>query len=69
MRFLAGGAAGLIVHEGGHLAAGFAFNANPGFERLDYGYASAVSVVLLVILSVIAFVQLRLMRANESDLA
>jgi multiple sugar transport system permease protein len=39
------------------------------FERLDYGYASAVSVVLLVILSVIAFVQLRLMRANESDLA
>jgi hypothetical protein len=26
-------------------------------------------VVLLVILSVIAFVQLRLMRANESDLA
>jgi multiple sugar transport system permease protein len=39
------------------------------FERLDYAYASAVSVVLLVILSVIAFVQLRLMRANESDLA
>ena len=39
------------------------------FQRLDYGYASAVSVVLLVILSVIAFVQLRLMRANESDLA
>jgi multiple sugar transport system permease protein len=39
------------------------------FQRLDYAYASAVSVVLLVILSVIAFVQLRLMRANESDLA
>jgi multiple sugar transport system permease protein len=39
------------------------------FQRLDYGYASAVSVVLLVILAVIAFVQLRLMRANESDLA
>jgi multiple sugar transport system permease protein len=39
------------------------------FQRLDYGYASAVSVVLLVILSVIAFVQLRLMRANESDLS
>jgi multiple sugar transport system permease protein len=38
------------------------------FQRLDYGYASAVSVVLLVILSVVAFVQLRLMRANESDL-
>jgi multiple sugar transport system permease protein len=39
------------------------------FQRLDYGYASAVSVVLLVVLSVIAFVQLRLMRANESDLS
>lgn len=39
------------------------------FQRLDYGYASAVSVVLLVILAVIAFVQLRLMRANESDLS
>jgi multiple sugar transport system permease protein len=39
------------------------------FQRLDYGYASAVSVVLLVILSVVAFVQLRLMRANESDLS
>lgn len=39
------------------------------FQRLDYGYASAVSVVLLVILAVIAFVQLRLSRANESDLA
>jgi multiple sugar transport system permease protein len=38
------------------------------FQRLDYGYASAVSVVLLVILSAVAFVQLRLMRANESDL-
>ncbi|GAA1261425.1 sugar ABC transporter permease [Pseudonocardia aurantiaca] len=39
------------------------------FQRLDYGYAAAVSVVLLVILAVIAFVQLRLARANESDLA
>ncbi|WP_219413586.1 carbohydrate ABC transporter permease [Pseudonocardia nigra] len=39
------------------------------FQRLDYGYACAVSVVLLVILAVIAFVQLRLMRANESDLS
>ncbi|WP_233159874.1 carbohydrate ABC transporter permease [Pseudonocardia sp. MH-G8] len=39
------------------------------FQRLDYGYASAVSVVLLVILSLVAFVQLRLMRANESDLS
>ena len=39
------------------------------FQRLDFGYASAVSVVLLVILAVIAFVQLKLARANESDLS
>ena len=39
------------------------------FQQLDYGYASAVSVVLLVILAVVALVQLRLSRANESDLA
>lgn len=38
------------------------------FQRLDYGYASAVSVVLLLILMVVALVQLRLTRANESDL-
>ena len=39
------------------------------FAQLDYGYASAVSVVLLVILAVVALVQLKLSRANESDLA
>ena len=37
LRFLAGGATGLIVHEAGHLATGVAFEANPGFKRLDYG--------------------------------
>ncbi len=35
--FLAGGAAGLIVHEAGHIAMGLALDANPGFKRLDYG--------------------------------
>lgn len=35
--FLAGGAAGLIVHEAGHIAMGIALDANPGFKRLDYG--------------------------------
>jgi multiple sugar transport system permease protein len=39
------------------------------FQHMDYGYASALSVVLLVILAVVAFVQLRLTRANESDLS
>ncbi|MEZ0492001.1 carbohydrate ABC transporter permease [Kineococcus sp. TBRC 1896] len=39
------------------------------FQRYQYGYASAVSVVLFLILAVVAFVQLRLMRADESDVA
>lgn len=39
------------------------------FQRYQFGYASAVSVVLFAILAVVAFVQLRLMRANESDVA
>ncbi|MBA3948571.1 MAG: hypothetical protein H0X44_01335, partial [Acidobacteria bacterium] len=35
--FLAGGAAGLIAHEGGHIVTGFVQGANPGFRRLDAG--------------------------------
>jgi len=38
------------------------------FERFDMGYASAMSVVLVVILAGIAYLQLRLMRANQSDM-
>lgn len=37
LRFLAGGAAGLVVHEAGHVVSGLALGANPGFKRLDYG--------------------------------
>jgi hypothetical protein len=37
LRFLGGGAAGLVVHEAGHIAAGLAAGANPGFRRLEYG--------------------------------
>ena len=37
LRFLAGGAAGLVVHEAGHVAAGAALDANPGVKRIDYG--------------------------------
>ncbi|MDQ1085217.1 MULTISPECIES: carbohydrate ABC transporter permease [Microbacterium] len=40
-----------------------------GFGENDFGYASAISVVLLLILAVVAFFQLRMMRANQSDLA
>ncbi|NAZ86368.1 carbohydrate ABC transporter permease [Kineococcus indalonis] len=39
------------------------------FQRLQFGYASAVSVVLFVILALVALVQLRLMRADQSDVA
>lgn len=39
------------------------------FGRFQFGYASAISVVLLVILSVVGIVQLRLLRANTSDLS
>ena len=38
VRFLAGGAAGLVVHEAGHIATGLAIGADPGFKRLDYGF-------------------------------
>lgn len=39
------------------------------FTFFKMGYASAASVVLVVILGVLTFVQMRLMRANRSDLA
>lgn len=39
------------------------------FERFDLGYASALSVFLLVALALIAYAQLKLLRSNESDLA
>ena len=38
LRFLGGGAAGLVVHEAGHIATGLAMGADPGFKRLDYGF-------------------------------
>lgn len=39
------------------------------FERFDLGYASAMSVFLLVALAVVAYFQLKIMRSNQSDLA
>lgn len=38
------------------------------FERNDFGYASAISVVLFVILAGVAFAQMKLLRAEQSDL-
>jgi multiple sugar transport system permease protein len=40
---------------------------NVAFGRFDFGYASAMSVALLVVLSVITVVQYRLSRAGDSD--
>jgi multiple sugar transport system permease protein len=39
------------------------------FSRYNFGYASAISVVLFLILAGVAFAQMRLLRADESDLA
>ncbi len=39
------------------------------FSRFDFGYATAVSMVLFALLVFVSLVQLRLLRANESDLA
>jgi multiple sugar transport system permease protein len=39
------------------------------FEFNELGYAAALSVALIVLLAVVAAVQLRLLRASESDLA
>jgi multiple sugar transport system permease protein len=39
------------------------------FGRFQFGYASAMSVALLIVLVVITFIQYRLTRAESSDLA
>jgi multiple sugar transport system permease protein len=39
------------------------------FNRYQFGYASAISVALFVILAGVSIIQLRLTRANRSDLA
>ncbi len=40
-----------------------------GFAEGQFGYASALSVILFLILALVAFAQMRLLRADESDLA
>ncbi|MGW6276642.1 carbohydrate ABC transporter permease [Kribbella sp. NPDC055071] len=39
------------------------------FTRFDFGYASAMALVLFAILALVSLLQLRLLRARESDLA
>lgn len=60
-----------VTTGGGPVAATQAINVyiyERAFTRFDFGYASALSVILMIILAVVALVQLRLLRANESDL-
>lgn len=38
------------------------------FGESDFGYASALSVILFVILAIVAFVQMKFLKGNESDL-
>lgn len=42
---------------------------NVAFTRYDFGYASAMSVALLLVLSVITFAQYRMSRAGQSDVS
>lgn len=39
------------------------------FGRFEFGYASAISMVLFLILASVAFAQIKLLRAGESDLS
>lgn len=39
------------------------------FGRFEFGYASAISVVLFLVLASVAFAQIKLLRAGESDLS
>ena len=39
------------------------------FDQFEFGYAAAIALVLMVILVGVTFVQLKLLRAGESDLA
>ncbi|WP_328996384.1 sugar ABC transporter permease [Kribbella sp. NBC_01245] len=39
------------------------------FTRFDFGYASAMAMVLFAILAVVSLLQMKLLRAKESDLA
>ena len=39
------------------------------FTELEFGYASALAMILFIILAIVAFIQMKFLRGNESDLA
>jgi multiple sugar transport system permease protein len=38
------------------------------FTESDFGYGSALAVILFVILALVAFIQMKFLKGNESDL-
>jgi multiple sugar transport system permease protein len=60
-----------VTTKGGPVIATDAYSiwiAREAWGNNDFGFASAISVFLMVLLSVIAFLQTRLLSANQSDL-
>jgi multiple sugar transport system permease protein len=61
-----------VTTEGGPVNASrviYVYIFDQAFARRNFGYASAMAVALFVILAVVTVMQMRLLRANESDLA
>lgn len=61
-----------VTTEGGPVNASrviYIYIFDQAFARRNFGYASAMSVALFLILAVVTIAQMRLLRADESDLA
>jgi multiple sugar transport system permease protein len=61
-----------VTTEGGPVNASrviYVYIFDQAFGRRNFGYASAMSVALFLILAVVTIIQMRLLRAGESDLA
>jgi multiple sugar transport system permease protein len=61
-----------VTTEGGPVNASrviYIYIFDQAFGRRNFGYASAMAVALFAILAAVTFIQMRLLRANESDLA
>lgn len=61
-----------VMTQGGPVNASrviYVYIFDQAFGRRNFGYASAMSVVLFAILAGVSLIQMKLLRANESDLA
>ena len=61
----------LIIHRNGNRVTNRAITmaTQAAFGEGQFGYASALSVILFIIVGILATAQLRLLRSGESDLA